>query len=255
VTGAASGIGEAVAREFAARGATVVAVDRRPDRLPEILVACRATSPDSFTHTADVSSRADCDAAVSTTIERLGRVDILVNNAGVPLHKHVAETRIEDIEAMMSVNFFGAVYLTYAALPHMLAQRRGSIVNISSVAGYIPNPREAAYGASKAALSLWTHGLSNELAGSGVHAGVLSPGPTATSIWREFSSPVRYRGKMFPPRVVALAAARMIEREKTHMTAPRRYGMIGALYPLLGRQIRWGLRRFDAKAQRKAGHR
>jgi short-subunit dehydrogenase len=252
VTGASSGIGAAVARDLAARRANVVAVARRADRLDEVVATCRQTSPSSIASVADIAKRADCEAVVAAAIDRFGRVDILVNNAGISIHRNAATTGVEDIEHLFAVNYFGPVYLTLAALPGMLEQRSGSIINVTSVAGYMPNPGEAAYGASKAALSRWSHGLSVDLHDTGVHVGTLSPGPIDTEIW-SLDEEVVYHGKLYPPEVVARAVARMIEREAVHVTVPRNYGAVGALYPLLGRAMRWGVRRYDERAERTSG--
>ena len=250
VTGASSGIGAAIATELAGRGARVVAVARRADRLAEVVETCRASSPDSIAHPADVSSRPACEEIIATTEVRFGRVDILVNNAGISIHKNAARTSVEEIERLMAVNFFAPVYLSMAALPGMLERRDGSIVNVTSVAGYVPNPGESAYGASKAALSRWSHGLGVDLDGTGVHVGVVSPGPIDTEIW-SLDEEQSYTGKLYPPQVVAEAVAKTIERRVTHLTSPRRYGAVGALYPLIGRPMRWGIRRYEARAQRR----
>jgi short-subunit dehydrogenase len=250
VTGASSGIGAAVATDLARRGASVVAVARRADRLADVVDTCRTSSPDSFAHPADVSSRASCDEIIATAERRLGSVDILVNNAGISNHKPAMRTAVEEVERLMAVNFFAPVYLSMAALPGMIERRQGSIVNITSVAGYVPNPGEAAYGASKAALSRWSHGLAVDLDGTGVHVGVVSPGPIDTEIW-SLDEEQSYAGKLYPPQVVADAVAKVIERRITHLTAPRRYGAVGALYPLIGRPMRWGIRRYEAQAQQR----
>jgi short-subunit dehydrogenase len=250
VTGASSGIGAAVALDLARRGARVVAVARREDRLAAIVERCRAHSPESLPHAADVSSREACADVVKATEACFGRVDILVNNAGISIHKPAASTRADEVERVMAVNFFGAVHLTTAALPGMLERATGSIVNVTSVAGYVPNPGESAYGASKAALSRWSHGLAVDLHGTGVHVGVLSPGPIDTEIW-SLDEELSYRGRLHPPEVVATGVARMIERGLTHQTVPRRYGAVGALYPLLGRPMRWGMRRYEARTERE----
>jgi short-subunit dehydrogenase len=246
VTGASSGIGAAVAVDLARRGACVVAVARRRDRLDEVVASCRAHNAESTAHVADVSSRDEGEGVVKTTEERFGRVDILVNNAGISVHKHASRTTVDDVERVMAVNFFAPVVLTMAALPGMLERGSGAIVNVTSVAGYVPNAGESAYGASKAALSRWTHGLAVDLHGTGVHAGVVSPGPIDTEIW-SLDEELTYRGKLYPPDVVAAGVARVIERGLTHLTVPRRYGAVGALYPVLGRPMRWGMRRYDER--------
>ena len=220
VTGASSGIGAATAEELARRGAVVVAVARRQELLDETVKRCREHTPASRAFRADVGDRAACESVVASTLADVGCVDIVVNNAGVSLRRHAAKASVEEIEQVMQINFFGAVYLTMAALPGMLERNRGSIVNVTSVAGYIPNPHESAYGASKAALSLWSHGLAVDLVDSGVHVGVLSPGPIDTEIWEKDEEDAAYDGKLYPPSIVSEGIAKMIDREQVHATIP-----------------------------------
>jgi short-subunit dehydrogenase len=252
VTGASSGIGATVATDLARRGATVAAVARRKDKLDEVVERCRQYAAASMAVPADVSSRAECERVIAEVEGRFGRVDILVNNAGISIHKNAARTTADDVERLMAVNFFAPVYLTTAALQGMLERRQGAVINITSVAGYVPNPGEAAYGAAKAALSLWTHGLAVDLHDTGVQLTVVSPGPIDTEIW-SLDEELIYTGKLYPPQVVADAVADAVEKGWVHRTVPRRYGLVGALYPIVGRPMRWGLRRFEAQAKKKLG--
>jgi short-subunit dehydrogenase len=252
VTGASSGIGATVATDLARRGATVAAVARRKDRLDEVVEQCRDFAAASMAVPADISSRAECERVIREVEDRFGRVDILVNNAGISIHRNAARTTADDVERLMAVNFFAPVYLATAALPHMLERGRGAVINITSVAGYVPNPGESAYGAAKAALSLWTHGLAVDLHDTGVQATVVSPGPIDTEIW-SLDEELSYAGKLYPPQVVADAVADAVDKGWVHRTVPRRYGMVGVLYPALGRPMRWGLRRFAATADKKLG--
>ncbi|MBV8160690.1 MAG: SDR family oxidoreductase [Acidimicrobiia bacterium] len=252
VTGASSGIGAAVAADLARRGATVAAVARRKDRLDEVIETCRQFAAASMAVPADVSTRAECERVIGAVEERFGRVDVLVNNAGISIHRNAARTTADDVERLLAVNFMAPVYLASAALPGMLQRRQGAVVNVTSVAGYVPNPGEAAYGAAKAALSLWTHGLAVDLHGTGVQCTVVSPGPVDTEIW-SLDEELIYTGKLYPPQVVADAVAEAIEKGWVHRTVPRRYGLVGALYPILGRPMRWGLRRFETQAKKKLG--
>lgn len=243
VTGASSGIGAAIALELAKRGAVVAAVARREDRLAATVSACEQWSPRSFAVPGDVSDAATCEAIVGEVRDRAqSEVGILVNNAGISPAEDPLVRAAGDAERVMAVNFFPAVRLAGAVLPEMVRHGRGSIVNVTSVSGYVPNPGEPAYGASKAALSRWSHGLAVELARTGVHVGVLSPGPIDTEIWEQTGT--AYRGRLYSPVVVGIAAARMIERRQVHVTIPRRFGSVAAVYPLTGRAMRWGLRRF-----------
>jgi len=254
ITGASSGIGAATAVGLAQRGATVVVTARREAELEATADRCRAHSPDSFAITGDLGMAREGERIVDNIINRLGRVDIVVNNAGISLHRHALSTSAADVERVMRINFLSAVQTTMAALPGMVARKRGSIVNITSVAGYIPNPSESAYGASKAALSLWSHGLAVDLHGTRVHVGVLSPGPIDTPIWEMDETPSSYQGKKHPPEIVADGVARMVEKEIVHLTVPRRYGAVGPMYtlPLIGRQVRKGLIGFERKGNKQA---
>jgi short-subunit dehydrogenase len=257
VTGASSGIGAATARELARRGAVIFAVARRAERLEQTVRACDRVAPSTapagshVTYPADVGSKEVCQSVISVAQERFGKVDILVNNAGVSLHGDVATLGAEDVERVMAVNFFAPVYLTLAALPGMLERGRGSVVNIGSVAAVVPNSGEAAYGASKAGLARWSHGLSVELHGTGVHVGMLHPGPIDTDIWNT-AGELGHPGRLYPPDVVARGVTRMIERRLVHLTVPRRFGTVGVLYPVLGAPVRWGLRRYDRQIRARA---
>jgi len=245
VTGASSGIGAATARALAERGATVVAVARRKDRLDEVVEACRHFTGDSTAHPGDVSDRAFADEVISDAAARFGRVDIVVNNAGISPGEDVVTRAVDDAERIMAVNFFGAIYFAGAALPGMVERRKGSIVNVTSVSGYVPAPGEPAYGASQAALSRWSHGVAIDLHDTGVHVGVLSPGPIDTEIWDHTGG--SYDGKLYPAEVVSSGVVHMIEKELTQVTVPRRFGAVGAMYPLVGRPMRWGLRRYASR--------
>jgi short-subunit dehydrogenase len=250
VTGASSGIGAATAVRLAEQGATVIGVARREEQLAATIAACRRFNEASVAHRGDVSQRSFAKELVDDAVARFGRVDILVNNAGISPPEDPMHRAADDVEAVMGVNFFGAIYLADAVLPGMIARGRGSIVNVTSVAGYVPTPDEPAYGASKAALSRWSHGLSVGLAGTGVHVGVLSPGPIDTEIWQHTGN--EYKGKLFPASRVADGIVRMIERGTVHATVPRRFGAVSAFYPLVSRPLRWGLRRYAAAEAKRA---
>ncbi len=221
VTGASSGIGRATAVYFAERGAVVVGVARRADRLALLEAELRACSPRSFTTVADVSSRDEAERAVAETEQRLGRLDVLVNNAAISKHKHVWHTSAQEAEDVMRINFLGCVWTAFAALPGMLRRGDGSIVNVSSIAGRVVPPREALYGASKAALDAFTFGLVTDLEGSGIHAGSVVVGPIDTEIWEKLDEPASFRGHKHPPELVSRAILEMVEKRRHEVFVPR----------------------------------
>jgi short-subunit dehydrogenase len=251
VTGASSGIGAATAEAFARKGARVVCVARRADKLAETVRRCEALGARALALPADVADPETADRVVKETESAYGPIDVLVNNAGLGMALPAEQVTMDDVRRVFEVNFFGPVALTLAVLPGMRERRRGSIVNVTSVSGYVPNPGESPYGATKAALSRWSHGLSVELAGTGVHVGVVSPGPIDTEM---APGADEYKMKLYPPSVVADAIISAVQKERVHQTAPRKFGAPAAMYPLLGGPFRWGIRKFTAGAEPREAH-
>jgi NADP-dependent 3-hydroxy acid dehydrogenase YdfG len=188
VTGASSGIGEATAKELASHGATVAVVARRRDRLDALVAAIESAGGVAFAVTADITIRAEAEEAIQAVVNRCGRLDILVNNAGLMLLGHVVDSDIEDWERMIAVNQNGLLYMTKAALPHLLAaakdDRRGvaDIVNISSIAGRQAWANFAAYNMTKFGVNGFTEALRQEVTQKQVRVGVLEPGAVATEL-------------------------------------------------------------------------
>lgn len=182
VTGGSSGIGAALAEGFAARGATVGICARRADRLAEVLDRLRAHAPDSRSWTVDLADLDALESFAARADEELGGIDVLVNNAGVPKRRVVTETTPTDVEAVMRVNYLSPVRLTLALLPALI-ERRGRIVNVSSVAARLGPPHEAAYAASKAALSAWSESMQVDLGDTGLRVHVVYPGVLETELF------------------------------------------------------------------------
>jgi short-subunit dehydrogenase len=223
VTGASSGIGFETARELARRGATVLAVARREERLRALAAACRAESPATGYLAGDLGERAFAESVVAACVARHGRLDVLVNDHAVPKHKHALHTSAEEAERVLRINFLSCVWTAYAALPVMLRQDGGGvIVNVSSFAAQVVPPREGLYAASKAALDAFTAGLWNDLAGSGVHVGLVIPGAIDTEIWQKEDEPPGFSGRKHPPRIVVDAILRVIEERRHEATVPAR---------------------------------
>lgn len=183
VTGASSGIGAALAVAFAESGATVGICARRADRLTEVAQRCRAHAPDSRSWTVDL---ADLDAVgdfARRADDELGGVDLLVNNAGIPKRRRVEETSDAEVDQVLAINFISPVRLTTALLPRMLTRGRGQILNVSSVAARLSPPGEAAYAASKAALTAWSESLAVELWDTPLEVHLLNPGVVDTELF------------------------------------------------------------------------
>ena len=182
VTGASAGIGRELAIALARRGALLTLAARGAEGLAETARACEAEGARAVTVTADVAERADCERIVASAVEAYGGVDVLVNNAGISMWGRFDE--IEDLsifERIMRINYLGAVYCTYYALPHLKA-RRGLIVAVSSLTGKTGVPTRSAYAASKHAMQGFFDSIRIELQGSGVDVLVVSPGFVATDI-------------------------------------------------------------------------
>jgi uncharacterized protein len=179
VTGASSGIGEAIALELARRGHQLVLVARRTDRL-QALAASSGTK--AHVLTADLSSRAE-RAALPGRVAALGLApDILVNNAGLSGRGPVAESVPEQQLNLVEVDVAAVVDLCSRFLPGMVERGRGAVLNVSSLAGFYPLPGQAAYGAAKAFVLSYTESLRSDLRGTGVLASALCPGPVATGL-------------------------------------------------------------------------
>jgi len=182
VTGGSSGIGAALAEGFAARGAVVGICARRRDRLDDVLVRLRAHEPASQAWTVDLAELDGLEAFARAVEQDLGGVDVLVHNAGVPKRRTVFDLDPAQIESVLRVNYLSPARLTLALLPTIVA-RHGRIVFVSSVAARLSPPGEAAYAASKAALSAWAESLQVDLRDTGVQTHVVNPGVIDTELF------------------------------------------------------------------------
>lgn len=158
ITGASSGIGRATALRLAETEGILLLVARTREKLEETLTEVKAKGGNAFIHTCDVSNMEDCDRLVKEVLAEHGRVDVLVNNAGRSIRRGIASAydRFHDYERTMQLNYFGALRLIMGLLPSMTANRRGLIINISSIGVLTNAPRFSAYVASKAALDAFS---------------------------------------------------------------------------------------------------
>ncbi len=180
VTGASSGIGRATALAFAAAGARVALVARRQQVLEEVAELVRAQGAEALVAAADVGDRAQVRGCFARVQERFGRVDVVVNNAGILIPAHVLELDAADLDTMLRVNLFGALFVMQEAVPSMRAQGGGSIVNVASLAGRRGVSPLGGYCATKFALVGLTEALRTELHGGPVHVSLVLPGVVET---------------------------------------------------------------------------
>jgi uncharacterized protein len=183
ITGASSGIGQALARRFAAEGARVALVARRVDRLDALAEEVRRGGGEALVLRCDVADREQVFAAAKQVIDRFGSVDLLVNNAGYGHHRPFLRWDLDDMERMMRVNYFGTLYWTKALLGQMVERRRGWLVFVASVAGKLAVPEESAYAASKFAVVGLAETLSYEVEDAGVQVLTVCPGTIRTEFF------------------------------------------------------------------------
>jgi NAD(P)-dependent dehydrogenase (short-subunit alcohol dehydrogenase family) len=179
VTGASRGIGKAIAEKFAQRGDQVFGTARQPE---SIRWAAGTLLP------LDVEEETSVKHCVETVLSQAKRIDILVNNAGVTIPGAIEELSLTQVKSVFETNFFGVVRMTKAVLPAMRGRAGGRIVNIGSVAGFLPMPFQAVYAATKHALAGWTETLDLEVRRFGIRAILIQPGFIRTDIDRQSST-------------------------------------------------------------------
>jgi NADP-dependent 3-hydroxy acid dehydrogenase YdfG len=188
VTGASSGIGEATARALADQGAAVALVARRRERLEGITESIRSGGGTALVVDADITGKDAAQEAVQRTVEQLGRLDTVVNNAGLMLIGPFAQAPADEWDRMLSINVQGLLYVTQAALPHLVraaedAPRRvADIVNISSTAGRVAGAGNAVYSLTKSGVVALTESLRKELLAQRVRVSVVEPGTVDTEL-------------------------------------------------------------------------
>ncbi len=251
ITGASSGIGAEFGRTLAGRGARVALVARRRERLEQLSGEIARTGGASSVHVCDVSQRGAVDAACRDIVERWGGVDLLINNAGYGRHVLVTEHEVDDIEAMMRTNYLGAVYWIKSVLPMMRARGSGWIVNISSLAGAIPQPDEAAYSATKFALSALSEALAYEVAPLGIHVMVVHPALVRTEMFTPevmARLPRQAASAFIEPDAFVAAALRALARGELSVIIPRRFRLVALLRALSPGFIGGALARIKLRA-------
>lgn len=221
VTGASYGIGEAIAREFAKNGSKVVLAARSEIRLSDIVKELKAENHDAIFVKTDVTIESDCKRLIEKTVEMYGKINILVNNAGISMRASFIDVDLNVLRRLMEVNFWGTVYCTKYALPYILEQK-GSLVAISSVAGFHGLPGRTGYSASKFAIHGFLETIRIENLKKGLHVMIIAPGFTTTEIRKhallangeEQGESPRDEHKLMPPEYVAKWVLKGIRKKK-----------------------------------------
>ena len=181
ITGASSGIGKALAFEFASKGYRIMIGARSHEKLIEVAEEIKLKGGEVAFSQTDVTSEADCKNLILAAIAQFGRIDVLINNAGISMRAIFEEADVEVIRKLMDVNFWGTVYCTKFALPYVLEQK-GTIVGVSSIAGIKGLPGRTGYSASKFAMKGFLDCLRSENMKKGLHVLMAYPGFTASNI-------------------------------------------------------------------------
>lgn len=238
VTGASSGIGRAICLELARERPNLVLAARDEARLFEVSAACRAAGAETLVVPTDVSSESACRNLVARSVDRFGGIDVLVANAGRTMWARLDEVQnLSLYEELMRTNYFGAIYPTFYALPH-LKKSRGRIVAVSSVAGLTGVPERTGYSASKHALFGFFESLRIELAGTGVTVTMAAPDFVVSEIHRRAIGPDGKPLGKSPLREGKVMTAEECARRIVRAAEKRERLVITSLRGRLGRWVR-----------------
>ncbi len=242
VTGGGNGIGRELVLQLLAKGARVAAVDIDETKLKETVALAGGSSKIS-THVVNVTDRSAVEKLPAAVIKAHGAVDGLINNAGI-IQKFVRVNDLEykDIERVLNVNLYGVIHMTKAFLPYLLKRPEAHIANVSSMGGFLPVPGQTIYGASKAAVKLFTEGLNSELLSTNVRVTVIFPGAIETNIstnsgLTNMKAPDPEKGektfKMTKPTVAAQMIIDGIEKNRYQVHIGSDSKMMDRLYRLM----------------------
>ena len=241
VTGASIGIGRAAALDLAALGACVALAARREEMLNEVAAEIRSRGGEALVIKTDVSHREEVDRMVAQVLEKWGRVDILVSNAGQYIRRPIVDVDPSELQRSLDVNYFGGVYCILAVLPHMLKQRSGSIVAVTSMDGKIGLPPDAPYVSAKFALTGFLEVLRQELRGTGVSVTNIMPGRVDTPMVEHLR--FHWLSPKLPAEQISRAIVSAIKRPRAYMILPPTAYLLYWIYvfipPLGDRLARW----------------
>ncbi|MGE5247712.1 MAG: 3-oxoacyl-[acyl-carrier-protein] reductase [Verrucomicrobiota bacterium] len=237
ITGSARGIGRAIAERFCAEGAVIVVNDVGNDAgARETLASLEAAGGKGSVEMFDVSDAAQVDAAVKNILEAHGRVDILVNNAGITRDNLLLRMSEEEFDAVLRVNLKGTYLLTKAITRHMMKQRSGRVINISSVVGMMGNAGQSNYAAAKAGIIGFTKATARELAARNITVNAIAPGFIRTAMTAALPEAVQKAflaqiplGRFAEPEEVAQLALFLASDAAAYITG-QAIGINGGMY-------------------------
>ncbi len=250
ITGASAGVGAECARQFAKQGANLVLIARGEEALGQITNELSANT-EVLSIAMDVSDSEACNALFETAIKKFGRVDVLINNAGMHLRGRVDSRPAEDFAKMVDVNLRAPIVLATTAIPYFNKSNGGAIVMVGSLAGRAPLQGAATYSSTKAGLRAFSYALAEELEGSSIKVGLVSPGPINTGFIMDEIDEVDdivYSQKMSTAAEVAQEVLKAASGEKVEICIPAMAGKMTTLMYLFPR-----LRRFVRPILRKKG--
>lgn len=234
ITGASSGIGKETALLFARHGANVIAASRNREKLLQLKKEIEKSQGSCLVIPTDVSREEEVKNLINQTHEAFGKIDILINNAGQGFFDFVTETAIEDYRKIMEVNFYGAVFAVKAALPRMIEQKKGTIINVASVAGKRAFERMSAYCASKFALVGFSEALHFEVVDKGIKVITVCPPAIDTPFfdnagYHDFRE-THKQLSLLPPQEVAKEIFHSLSRKKREVVISNRAKIINTIH-------------------------
>ncbi len=221
ITGASSGIGEACAYAFADAGYAIVLAARSKEKLDNVCLKIKNKNVAVVAVVTDVSVETDCANLIATAVNTFGSIDVLINNAGISMRALFNSLDLTVIKQVMDINFWGMIYCTKYALPYIL-KNQGSVIGISSVAGFVGLPGRTGYSASKFAMHGFLNALRSENTANNLHVGIVAPGYTASNIRNtalnktgksQAESPFD-EGKLMPAETVAYEILKCVKQRK-----------------------------------------
>lgn len=224
VTGATSGIGEAVAKMFAAEGATIVATGRNEEKGAKLIAHIEAAGGTAAFFACDLRKKDSIAELKEYAYAQYGKVDVLFNNAGVLVHKPFLEQNDEDFDLIAETNYRAYIWTMQAFMPAMLAEGKGNIINISSISSLWPESGATFYGAMKAAVSNISRNIAKEYARQGIRVNCILPGPIDTGMTppgfedTSWAKQLLVLGRLGVPNDIAYAAVYLASDESSFVT-------------------------------------